>query len=61
MKRDAKRIGSTDAEVQVSAAGQIPGTDATNVGPTSQKGDPDADWLSMATEDPALYIKETDE
>ena len=58
MKRDAKRIGSTDAEVHVSAAGQIPGTDATDVGPPSQKGDPDAEWLFMTTGDPALYIKD---
>ena len=60
MKRDAKRIGSKDDEVQVSAAGQIPGTDATDVGPTSQKGDPDAEWLLMTTGDPALYIKDAE-
>ncbi len=56
MKRDAKRIGKADDEAQVSAAEQL--SDAPDVGSTSDKVAGDADWLSMATGDPALYIKD---
>jgi hypothetical protein len=58
MKRDAKRIGRADDEVQVSAAEQVSGTDAADVGSAAQKSDLDAEWLSMATGDPALYLKD---
>ncbi len=59
MKRDAKRTGKTDDEAQVSVAEQLSGTGAPDVGSASEKA-ADADWLSMATGDPALYIKETE-
>ena len=57
MKRDAKRIGKADDEAQVSAAEQGFGTDA---GSAAQKSDVDADWLSMTTGDPALYLKDAE-
>ena len=60
MKRDAKRTGKTDDEAQVSAAEQLSGTGAPDVGPASEKAAADADWLSMATGDPALYIKDVE-
>jgi hypothetical protein len=58
MKRDAKRIGRADDEVQVSAAEQVFGTDAADVGSVAQKSDLDAEWLSMTTGDPAPYLKD---
>lgn len=58
MKRDAKRTGRADDEAQVSAAEQVSGTDVADVGSASQKSDLDAEWLSMTTGDPALYIKD---
>jgi hypothetical protein len=60
MKRDAKRTGKADDEAQVSAAEQLSGPVPTDVGSASEKAAADADWLSMATGDPALYIKETE-
>ena len=60
MKRDAKRIAKADDEAQVSAAKQLSDTATADVGPATEKGAADADWLSMATGDPALYIKETE-
>lgn len=58
MKRDAKRIGRADDEVQVSAAEQVFGTDAADPTSAAQKSDLDAEWLSMTTGDPALYLKD---
>ena len=55
MKRDPKHTGPADDEARVSTAKQVPGTDA---GSAAQKSDVDADWLSMATGDPALYLKD---
>jgi hypothetical protein len=60
MERDAKRIGKADDEAQVSAAEQVAGADARDGGSATRKGDPDAEWLSMTTGDPALYIKDAD-
>ena len=60
MKREAKRTGKTDDEAQVSAAEQLSGTGGPDVGPASEKAAADADWLSMATGDPALYIKDVE-
>lgn len=60
MKRDAKRIGRADDEVQVSAAEQVFGTDAADPTSAAQKSDLDAEWLSMTTGDPALYLKDTE-
>lgn len=57
MKRDAKRTGPADDEAGVAAAEQVPGTDA---GSAAQKSGVDADWLSMATGDPALYLKDAE-
>ncbi len=57
MKRDAKRPEMADDEAQVSAVERVSGTDAVGVASAAQKSDPDADWLSMTTGDPALYIK----
>jgi len=58
MKRDAKRSGRVDDEAQVSAAEPVSGLDAADAGSVARKNDPDAEWLSMATGDPALYIKD---
>lgn len=58
MKRDAKRTGTADDEAQVSAAEQVSGTDAAGTGSAAHKSDLDADWLSMTTGDPALYLKD---
>ncbi len=60
MKRDAKRSGRADDEAQVLAAEQVAGTDAADVGSAAQKSALDAEWLSMATGDPALYIKDSE-
>ena len=60
MKRDTKRTGRADDEAQVSAAEQVAGADATDGGSATRKGDPDAEWLSMTTGDPALYLKDAD-
>ena len=60
MKRDAKRIGRADDEVQVSAAEQAFGTDAADPTSAAQKSNLDAEWLSMTTEDPAFYLKDTE-
>jgi hypothetical protein len=59
MKKDANRIGRADEEAQVSAAEQVAGVDAMD-GYATRKGDPDAEWLSMTTGDPALYIKDAE-
>ncbi len=60
MKRDAKRTGTADDEAQVSAAEQVSGTGAPDVGSAASKSDLDADWLSMTTGDPALYLKDAE-
>jgi hypothetical protein len=60
MKKDANRIGRADEQAQVSAAEQVAGVDAMDGGPATRKGDPDAEWLSMTTGDPALYIKDAE-
>lgn len=60
MKSDAKRTGRADDEAQVSAAEQVAGTDVTDAGSTARKSDPDADWLSLTTGDPALYLKDAE-
>jgi hypothetical protein len=60
MRRDAKRAGWADDEAQVSAAEQVSGTDTTDIGSAPRKAASDADWLSMATGDPALYIKDAE-
>lgn len=51
-------IGRVDDEAQVSAAEQVAGTEATDGATAVRKNDPDADWLSMAMGDPALYLKD---
>jgi len=58
MMRDAKGIGRVDDEAQVPVAEQVSGADVADVGSTARKTASDADWLSMATRDPALYIKD---
>lgn len=60
MKRDAKRTtGTADGEAQVSSARQISG--AADVGPAAhKKSEPDPEWLSMTTGDPALYLKDAE-
>ena len=60
MERDAKRTGRTDDEAQVSAGERVSGGDATGTASAAHKGDFDADWLSMTTGDPALYIKDAE-
>ncbi len=60
MKRDAKRTGRADDEGRVSEPEQVSGIDATDVGSAARKNDPDAEWLSMTTGDPALYIKDSE-
>ena len=60
MKRDAKRIGRADDETQVSAAEPVSIADGPDVGSAARKAASDADWLSMATGDPALYIKDAE-
>ena len=60
MKKDANRIGRADEEAEVSAAEQVAGVDAMDGGSATRKGDPDAEWLSMTTGDPALYIKDAE-
>ncbi|MDP9409536.1 MAG: hypothetical protein M3P70_03375 [Actinomycetota bacterium] len=59
MNNDAKRTtGRTDEEAQVSAAEQISG--AADAGSATRKTTSEADWLSMTTGDPALYLKDSD-
>lgn len=60
MKRDAKHTGMTEDEGRVSAAEQVSGVDAADIDAAVQKRDPDAEWLSMTTGDPALYIKDAE-
>jgi hypothetical protein len=60
MKRDAKRTTRADDEAQVSTVEQVPGTDGTDSGSAARKSDLDAEWLSMTTGDPALYIKDSE-
>ncbi len=60
MKRDAKRTTRADDEAQVSAAERVAGTDAADPTSAAQKSDLDAEWLSMVTGDPALYIKDAE-
>jgi hypothetical protein len=60
MKKNANRIGRAAEEAEVSAAEQVAGVDAMDGGYATRKGDPDAEWLSMTTGDPALYIKDAE-
>ncbi|HEV8045314.1 MAG TPA: hypothetical protein VGP38_09050 [Rubrobacter sp.] len=60
MRRDAKRTEWADDETQISAVEQVSGTEDTDVGSASRKAASDADWLSMATGDPASYIKDAE-
>jgi hypothetical protein len=60
MKRDAKRIGGTDDEAQVSATERVSAIEDADPTSAERKAAPDADWLSMTTGDPALYIKDTE-
>ena len=57
MKRDAKRPGMADDEAQVSALEQAPEPDAAPPTSAPRKAAAEADWLSMTTGDPALYIR----
>ena len=60
MKRDVHRLGIPDDETQVSVAEQASGPDASDPASAARKAASDADWLSMTTGDPALYIKEAE-
>ena len=60
MKRDAKLLGTSDDETQVSAAEQVSGSEIAGAASAAQKGDQDADLLSMTTGDPALYLKDSE-
>ena len=59
MKRDAQRLGMADDEAQVPTAERVPGPDATGAASVAQESEPDADWLSITTGDPALYLKDS--
>jgi hypothetical protein len=59
MKRDAKRQGMMDDEAQVSAPEQALDPDAAPPS-AARKAAAEADWLSMTTGDPALYIKDAE-
>jgi hypothetical protein len=61
MKRDAKRTGAAEVEAQVSAVEQVSSNDAAGAGSAARKSDDlDADWFSMTTGDPALYLKDSE-
>ena len=58
MERDAKRLEMADDQAQVPAAEQAAETDDTKA--AAHGVAPDADWISMTTGDPALYIKDAE-
>lgn len=60
MNSDAKGNGVAADEAQVSDAERVSGPDASGAASVAQKGDLDTDWLSMTTQDPALYVKDAE-
>ena len=60
MNSDAKRNGVTPDEAQVSDVERVSVPDASGASSAAQKGDLDTDWLSMTTQDPALYLKDAE-
>ena len=60
MSGDVKRNGVRADEAQVSDAERVSGPDVSSAVSAVQKSDLDADWLSMTTGDPALYLKDAE-
>lgn len=58
MNGNPKGVGRADDETQVSAAGQVSGFASEGARETARKKDQDAEWQSMTTGDPALYLKD---
>jgi hypothetical protein len=60
MTGDPKSRGADDGAQPVQPAGRPSGLAPEEVAEPGRKQDPaDADWLSMATADPALFLKDS--